>query len=82
MLLFLEMETAVVAGLSPATIQGVAAGTAACTENGLIADGAVNGQLVQKRRQVAALRSAAREIIRGIRVIRGVSPIRFNYSTI
>jgi hypothetical protein len=31
-------ESAVVAGVSPATIQGIAAGTAASTENGLIAD--------------------------------------------
>ena len=38
--------------------------------------------LIEKRRQVAALQSAAREIIRGIRAIRGLSPIRSNYSTI
>ena len=31
-------ESAVVAGVSPATIQGIAAGTAASTENGLTAD--------------------------------------------
>jgi len=30
----MEMETAVVAGVSPATIQEIAAGTAASTENG------------------------------------------------
>jgi hypothetical protein len=46
--LFLEMETAVVAGVprkpkpgegwSPATVQEIAAGTAASTENGLTAD--------------------------------------------
>ena len=45
----MEMETAVVGepalsdsrmGVSPATVHGIAAGTAASTENGLTADGA------------------------------------------
>jgi hypothetical protein len=38
-LLSLRMETAMVEGVSPATVQEIAAGTAASTENGLTADG-------------------------------------------
>jgi hypothetical protein len=37
---------------------------------------------MKKRRQVAELQSAAREIIRGIRAIRGLFPIGFDDSTI
>jgi hypothetical protein len=51
------METVVVAGVRPATIQGIAAGTAGSTENGLIADaadGTANSDTIALRLKDAA----------------------------